>query len=133
MAKARLIPANGAVVYGSLVADFASFDITCAQIIEDVTSYGAEICTENAANGTPGFTYDIVAYAFAHAASTAPNFGTSQLAGLASTLTLDTGVTEAAMFLQRSFRAGHSRTKAAVPFNISCVNAGENTETWAVS
>ena len=133
MAKSRLIPANGAIAYGTFVADFASFDITCAQIVEDVTAYGAEICTQNAANGTPGFTYDFVAYAFKGAADTPPNFGTSQLVGFASTFTLDTGVTEAATILQRSFRVSHARMKAAVPFNVSCVNSGENTESWAVS
>ncbi len=134
MASSSPIPKNGAVVYGTLVADYNAFDIDASQMVEDVTPYGVNVCAKNVGNGTNTFAISIQAYALAHASLTPPGFGTAPSgAGVSTTLTIDTGVSEAMTVVQASFRISTGRMRAAVPYNISGRNGGDVSETWATS
>ncbi len=133
MASASLIPKNGAVSIGALVADFASFDMTSSQATENVTPYGANTCSKNVGSGTPTFTFNVGAFALAHASNTPLAMPALSATGASSTFTLDTGVTEACTAITQSIRVGHGRMRAAVPVALSLVNAGDVTETWASS
>src|SRR5580692_5290724 len=104
MAKAALVPSNGAVTYGSFIFDFQSFEIDQSQIVENITPYSALVCTTNVGNGTPDFDITIGAYGVAHAAGTAPALPVSAPVGASTTLTLDTGVTESLTMVQSRFR-----------------------------
>ena len=53
--------------------------------------------------------------------------------GVASTFTLDTGVTESGTFVTSMVQLNHSRMGAAVPVAISMKNASDVTETYAIS
>lgn len=128
-----LIPKNGALSYGALVADFHSFDINSTQATEEVTPYGANKCAKNVGNGTPSLDFAILAYALAHVAATAPAMDTAAAAGVACVFTLDTGVTETVTVVQKTFRISHGRMRAAVPYAITGVNFGDVVEVWPVS
>ncbi len=134
MASSSPIPKNGSVSYGSLVADYNAFDIDASQMVEDVTPYGGNICAKNVGNGTNTFAVSIQAYALKGVANTPPLFGTAPSgSGVSTTLTIDTGVSEAMTVVQASFRLSTGRMRAAVPYNISGRNGGDVSETWAVT
>jgi hypothetical protein len=128
-----LIPKNGAVSYGSFVADYNAFEITANQSVESVTPYGANTCSKNVGNGTPDFDFSISAFALAHAASTPAALPSMSASGVTTTFTLDTGVTEACSMVASRISLGHGRMRAAVPYNITGKNGGDVTETWAVT
>lgn len=137
MAAISLVPKNGAVVVGAWAANFASFDIDTTQSVEDVTPYGANVDAVHVGSGTPSIDVNIGAFALAHATSTPPTMGSMSAVGGATgascTFTLDTGVTEAGSFVAKSIRISHARMRAAVPIALAMSNAGDITETWAVS
>ena len=72
MSATPLIPKNGAVSIGSLVADFASFDIEASQSVEAVTPYAPGTCAKNVGSGTPDFTIHVGAFALARARAPPP-------------------------------------------------------------
>lgn len=133
MASSSLIPKNGAVTFGSQVADFASFDITAGQSVEPVTPYGLNTCTKNVGSGTPDFSFNIGAFALKGASNTPLGMPAITATGSAMTLTLDTGVSEACTAVVQSIRIGHGRMRAAVPVAFSLKNYGDVTEVWAAS
>ena len=64
MAAQSIIPKNGAVAYGSFIADYASFDIDASQAVNNVTPYGSSsTCSKNVSSGTPSFQFNIGAFA----------------------------------------------------------------------
>ena len=133
MSASSLVPRNGAVSIGSMVADFASFDIEAMQSVENVTPYGSNACAKNVGNGTPDFTMHVGAFALAHAANTAPGMPALAATGQTCTFTLDTGVTESGPCVVQNLKISHARMKAAVPITFTLKCAGEITETWATS
>lgn len=141
MSATPLVPKNGAVAYGSFIADFNAFDITASQSVENVTPYGTNTCSANTGNGTPDFDFSISAFAEAHGSNTPPllpggsNAATSAFyaLGQTATFTLDTGVTEACTMVVSRVSLSHGRMRAAVPYNITGKNFGDVTETWATS
>ena len=138
MAASSLIPKNGAVAYGSYLADFASFDIDGQQAVDNVTPYGTNSLSKNVGSGTPTFTYNIGAFALKGTTGNNPNLpGTNTIfssGGATCTLTLDgTSCTEAFTGIVERFRIGHARMRGFVPIGITLRNAGEMTETWAVT
>ncbi len=138
MAASSLVPKNGAVAYGSYIADFASFDIDGSQAVDNVTPYGSNTCAKHVGSGTPAFQFNIGAFALKGTTGTSPNLpGTNTIfssGGATCTLTLDgTSVTEAFTGIVERFRIGHARMRGFVPIGITMRNAGELVETWAVS
>ena len=131
MSASSLVPRNGAVAIGSMVADFASFEIEAAQAVENVTPYGTNASAKNVGNGTPDFTSNVGADALAHAASTAPGMPALAAGGQTCTFTLDTGVTESGPCVVQNLKISHARMKAAVPIAFTLKCAGDITETWA--
>lgn len=138
MAKALLVPLNGAVVIGSLVADFMHFDISSTMDVSDATPYGSNVNTVNVGSGTAGFTMDVGAACQAHATNTPflmPTMGSSTAAGASAgqsaVFTLDTGVTETCSVVMKSIRISHARMKGVVLASLSMVNAGDVVEAWA--
>lgn len=133
MSATSLVPKNGAVSFGSFVADYNAFEIDMMQATENVTPYGANTCSKNVGNGTPDFSFAITAYALAHATNTPPTIAAPVAAGVSTTFTLDTGVTEACTMVQAGIRISHGRMRAAVPYAITGKNYGDITETWPTS
>lgn len=133
MPAASLVPKNGAIVLGTMLADFNAFDIESAQVVEGCTPYGVNTCSKNVGNGTPDFTINITAYALAHSTNTAPNLPGLEAAGLALTATLDTGVTEACQAIRQRERISHGRMRATVPRAMTLKNGGDVTETWVTT
>lgn len=141
MAQQSLVPKNGAITYGTYVADFASFDIDGAQAVDVVTPYGSNVSSKNVGSNTADFVFTIGAFALAHAANTPPQIGVTAAngapqwasGGVAATFTLDTGVSEACNVVTQRFRISHARMRGFVPFAITGKNAGDVTEVWAVS
>jgi hypothetical protein len=131
MSASSLVPRNGAVAIGSMVADFASFDIEASQSVENVTPYGSNACAKNVGNGTPDFTMHVGAFALAHASDTAPGLPALSATGQTCTFTLDTGVTESGPCVVQDIKISHARMKAAVPIAFTLKCAGDITETWA--
>lgn len=134
---ARLVPKNGAVSFGSYVADFNSFGLEAAQAVEGVTPYGANTCSVNVGSGTPDFRVSIGAAALGHVSGSNPQLpggsGMFLNVGLATTLTLDTGVSWGFNMVTSRFAIGHGRMRAAVPVSISGANGNDVVETWATS
>jgi hypothetical protein len=133
MAASSLIPKNGAVAIGTMVADFASFEIESKQSVETVTPYGTNLDSKNVGNGTADFTVNVGAFAEAHSAATALGMPTLGATGSTCTFTLDTGVTEAGTFIIESMKVSHARMRGAVPLAITLRNAGDVTEAWIAS
>lgn len=133
MAAASLVPKNGAVVYGALIADYNAFTITADNAVERTDAYGTNVCSKNVGCGTNDFSITISAFALAHTTSTAPGFGAAPATGVTSTFTLDTGVSEGFTLVQSSYEISHGRMRAAVPVAIRAKNCNDGSETWAVS
>ncbi len=133
MSASSLVPKNGAVAIGSMVADFASFEIEASQSVENVTPYGSNACAKNVGNGTPDFTMHVGAFALAHATGTPAGLPALSAAGQTCTFTLDTGVTESGPCIVQDVKISHARMKAAVPIAFTLKCAGDITETWATS
>lgn len=133
MASASLIPKNGACTIGTLVADFAAFDIASMQSVETVTPYGANTCSKNVGSGTPDFTINVGAFALAHATSTPLAMPTLAAAGSSAVLTLDTGVTETLTAITQQIKVSHARMRGAVPVAFTLRNAGDVVEAWITS
>ncbi len=141
MAFAPLVPKNGAFSNTGFLADYAAFEITGQQSVEGVTPYGSNTCSVNVGSGTPDFTFNISAFAGAHATGSAAGLGSVSGAapgafssgGVATTFTLDTGVTEACGMINSEVKISHARMRGAVPYNITGKNAGELVEVWALT
>jgi hypothetical protein len=137
MAVSSLVPKNGAIAYGGYVADFASFDIDGSQAVDNVTPYGTNTCSKNVGSGTPTFTFNVGAFALAHATNTPFNLpGTSTIfssGGATATFTLDTGVTESGTVITERFRVSHARMRGYVPIAITARNGAEITEVYATT
>ncbi len=139
MAVASIIPSKGSVAYGTLVADYASFDINGGQAVDNVTPYSASnVCSKNVGSGCPSFGFNIGAFALAHSSGTPPNLSNTSTifssAGATATLQLEgTAVVYTFTGIVGTFRIGHARMRGYVPFGISMANAGEVTEVWAVA
>lgn len=121
---------------GSFVANFNSYTIDAAMAVEGITPYGSNKWSVNVGSGTPDARVSIGAAWMAHAANTAPDFQNISMfaaTGLSTTLTLDTGCTEAFNLVVSRFSLGHARMRAAVGVSIAGANAGEFTETYATS
>lgn len=136
MAASSLIPKNGAVVAGSLVMDFASFNLAAHNSVEDVTPYGVQNMAKRVSAATPGFDVSIFGFLLAHAAGTPPTIvtGTGIFAGpgIAATLTLDTGVSYAGNLACETFSIQHARMRAAVPAMLGGKSANDWSETYAI-
>lgn len=142
MAALSLIPKNGAVTFGTYACDFASFDIEAMTAIDNVTPYGTNLSSKNVSSATPDFTFNIGAFALAHATGSAPNYVGATTAGFAPgfgtaggalTLTLDTGVSVGCTGLLQRHRISEARLRGYVPVALTVKNAGEITETWATT
>ena len=141
MAASALIPKNGAVAYGSFVADFASFDIDVSQAVDTITPYGSNVCSVNVGSGTPDFVMTVGAFALAHATNTPPNLaGTNTSSptiftsgGATATFTLDTGCTESGTCIVQRMRISHARMRGFVPVAMTLRNQSEITEAWATA
>lgn len=127
------VPKNGAVALTGYVMDFNSFSIRSSQSVEGVTPYGANTMSKNVGSGTPDWNISIGAFALAHNTGTPPALTSLAGAGVALTLTIDTGLTEAGGMVIESIELQHGRMRAAVPVALQGKNAGEFTETWATT
>lgn len=133
-----LSPKNGAISYGSFVADFTSFQIKASQSVENVTPYGTNTACKNVGNATPDFAFNISAFCLAHNTGTAPALagGTASAfntLGYATTFTLDTGVTEACNMVVESITIGHARMRAAVNYDIGGKSESDLIEVWPLT
>lgn len=146
MAASSPIPKNGAVSWGNYDCDFASFDIEAFTAVDNVTPFGTNTCTKNVSSATPDFTFNIGAFALAHATATAPNYAgatTTTLApgfsgaGATLTLTIDTGVNVSCPAILNRHRLSVARMRGYVPIAMTLKNGGptggEITETWSTS
>ena len=133
MSQANLFPKNGALVYAGTVIGFNTFEIDEQQVVDDATPYGTNVMGVNVGNGTPTARLTFGGFALKGAAGTKLGLDGSAFTtpNAMATLTLDTGCTEAGLFVLRQLRAQHARMRATVPVMGEAMNAGDLTETWA--
>ncbi len=135
MSFTELVPKNGACVFGALVADFASFDMEGSMAVDDVTPYGSNVWSRNAASFTPTLVANIGLFLGKGVANSAIAFGTGTyfIASVGVVLTLDTGCTETFNGLLSRFRFSHARMRGFVPAAATLRNKDEIQEAWTVS
>lgn len=131
MAATSLAPLNGAVTVTGKVYDYNNFTIESDQMVDDVTPYGANVMAKHVGNGTPSLSVTIGAFCLKGATGTPAGLCSAPATGgVSTTLTLDTGVTEAGLLVIAKIRVEHGRMRAAVPISLSGSQAGDWTETW---
>lgn len=140
MAQALLIPSTGSISVGgftaTMVADFATQEITSTQTTENCTHYGGTVMSTNVGNGTPDMAVNVGAWALNGANNTAPGLaGVTYLSALGANCTFSfaTNCTETGIFIVDSIKLSAGRLKAAVAVAIGLKNAGDITEAWQVT
>lgn len=139
-----LIPKNGAVVLGTMISNYASFDLSSSQNVENITGYSNSNMTQSYGDGTQDFSINVTAFALAHQANTAPGmvdyapYGGAT--GANTTLTADTGCSWAGVAVVSSVRIAHARMRAAVLISFTAKNgyaglgaASDWVQVWASS
>jgi hypothetical protein len=133
MPVSRVGGVNGSVSLTGINMDFAGFEVTTNQVVEDDTAYG-DSAASKIGNGLPETR--VVANGFLRkgAASSSPGhvagFGST---GGTGTLTYDSGCTITGLFIAEQLVTTNARRQPASTGRAQLLSDGAITETWATN